>query len=112
MTLISRETLQSRLLLNNPDRNIFCGIIILGLLSILLSRLSVTLLNSTVCFIGRNTLIIVAFHQIIYNSMKILTKYLSLSTVQDATLRLLLLALTLYFLIRSFNKYAPWLVGR
>jgi acyltransferase len=90
----------------------FCGIIILGLLSILLSRLSVTLLNSTVCFIGRNTLIIVAFHQIIYNSMKILTKYLSLSTVQDATLRLLLLALTLYFLIRSFNKYAPWLVGR
>ena len=27
--MISRETLQSRLLLNNPDRNIFCDIIII-----------------------------------------------------------------------------------
>ena len=90
----------------------FCGIITLGSLSILLSRLSVTLLNSTVCFIGRNILIIVAFHQIIYNSMKILTNHLSLSTTLDAVLRLILLIFALYFLIRSFNKYAPWLVGR
>ena len=90
----------------------FCGIITLGSLSILLSRLSVTLLNSTVCFIGRNILIIVAFHQIIYNSMKILTNHLSLSTTLDAVLQLILLIFALYFLIRSFNKYAPWLVGR
>lgn len=90
----------------------FCGIITLGSLSILLSKLSVTLLNPIVCFIGRNTLVIVAFHQIIYNSMKILTKHLSLSTTLDAALRLILLAFALYFLIRSFNKYTPWLVGR
>lgn len=46
--------------------------------------------------------------------MKILTKCLSLSTVQDANIAGAPIGIYLIFLIReNFNKYAPqWLVGR
>ncbi|TGX82101.1 hypothetical protein E5358_08565 [Palleniella muris] len=88
------------------------GIITIVSCSMLLSRYLKDGLVNTVTYIGTNTLIVVAFHQIIYNGMKVFTQYWHLTKTVDALIRIGVMFIVLVIIIEGVNKYLPWVVGK
>ena len=91
------------------------GILSLISVGVLLQRanfFSFVKVKKYIVFIGMNTLIVVAFHQIIYNGLSVFTKYFHMLPLWDGLIRILLVLLFLIILCRIVRKYAPFVIGR
>lgn len=91
------------------------GILSLISVGVLLQRanfFSFVKVKTYIVFIGMNTLIVVAFHQIIYNGLSVFTKYFHMLPLWDGLIRILLVLLFLIILCRIVRKYAPFVIGR
>lgn len=88
------------------------GIITLLSIGLLASKMSYTLIKYAITYIGMNTLVIVAFHQIIYNGMTIVTKQIQLSSIADSGIRMVSVWLTLILLCKLFNRFIPIAIGK
>lgn len=88
------------------------GIISCTITSIIISRLTLTQVKNFFLFVGKNTIIIVAFHQIIYNSLKLVTDIIPLNKLTDISLRFVVMGVLLYGLIKLINSYFPVLAGK
>lgn len=82
------------------------------IISIIISQLSLSQMKSFFLFVGKNTIIIVAFHQIIYNSLKLVTDIMTLDKLVDIPLRFAMMVILLYGLIKFINNYFPILAGK
>ena len=88
------------------------GIISCIIISIIISQLALFQLKNIFLFIGKNTIIIVAFHQIIYNSLKLVTDLLTLNKLVDISIRFIIMSILLYGLIKLINNHLPVLAGK
>lgn len=59
-----------------------------------------------------NTLIVVAFHQIIYNGLAVIIDEFITMSFLSGIIRLLLSFVVLTYLCRFINKYMPVVLGR
>lgn len=82
------------------------------IISVIISQLSLSQLKNFFLFVGKNTIIIVAFHQIIYNSLKLVTDIMTLDKLVDIPLRFAVMIILLYGLIKFVNSYFPILAGK
>lgn len=82
------------------------------IISVMISQQSSVKLKKMILFIGKNTLTIVAFHQIIYNSLKLGTEIITLNKVTDTLIRFTLMSILLYGFIKLINRYCPILAGK
>lgn len=82
------------------------------IISIIISQLSLSQMKSFFLFVGKNTIIIVAFHQIIYNSLQLVTDIMTLDKLVDIPLRFAMMVILLYGLIKFINNYFPILAGK
>lgn len=87
------------------------GIITLIAISLTISQLKATITNPLI-YIGQNTLIILALHPFIYNSLKLITQTFITNNIIDSLLRMTTTWILLFFSIWLFNKYIPWAVGK
>ncbi len=90
----------------------FLGIITLMSISLLLSKIPFNKIKDGITYIGMNTLTIVAFHQIIYNGLTIITKKFQFSLMTDSIIRIIVVWIILIFLCRLLNRYFPWVIGK
>lgn len=88
------------------------GIVSCIIISIIISQSTLPHLKKLFLFIGKNTIIIVAFHQIIYNSLKLITDAITLNKFIDISLRFIIMGALLYGLIKLINTYCPILAGK
>ena len=88
------------------------GIVFIFSLSILLQHKMDKKLREGITYIGRNTLIIVAFHGFIYNVLKIPLHLCHFPMFIEVGARFSLLWILLIFLISFINKYFPWMIGK
>lgn len=87
------------------------GIITLIAISLTISHFKATITNP-LTYIGQNTLIILAFHPLIYNNLKLVTQLFISSNIIDSLLRMITTWILLFFSIYLSNKYTPWAVGK
>lgn len=88
------------------------GIISLLSIGILFSKIKYKNIKEGISNIGKNTLVIVAFHQIIYNGLTFITNLLPLSTITDSGIRMLSVWILLFILCKFFNNYIPLAIGK
>lgn len=88
------------------------GIITLLSIGLIISKIPYNRIKAPITYIGMNTLIIVAFHQIIYNSMTIITKRIELSTIMDSGIRMISVWIILVILCKLFNRFLPIAIGK
>ena len=88
------------------------GIVFIFSLSILLQNKMDKKIRDGITYIGRNTLIIVAFHGFIYNILKVPLSVYHFPMFIEAGIRFSLLWILLIFLISVINKYFPWMIGK
>lgn len=84
------------------------GIFTLLSIGILCSKMTYKRIN----YIGKNTLVIVAFHQIIYNGLTLVTNHIQLSTITDSGIRMLSVWILLFLICKFFNRYIPLAIGK
>lgn len=81
-------------------------------LSIVLSKRCTAIVKDKIKFIGENTLVIVAAHQIIYNSMKLITGQWINNAMLEGCVRMCLLWVVLILVIILFNRHFYWVLGK
>lgn len=72
----------------------------------------IKILKDIIVYIGQNTLVILAFHPILYNGMKPITSLFIQSNTIDGVFRMIATLIILFILIYVFNKWLPWAVGK
>lgn len=88
------------------------GIITLLSIGLIVSKTPYHCIKDSITYIGMNTLVIVAFHQIIYNGLTIITKRIELSTIMDSGIRMISVWVILVILCKLFNKFLPIAIGK
>lgn len=91
------------------------GILSLISVGVLLQRVnffSFVKVKTYIVFIGMNTLIVVAFHQIIYNGLAVIIDEFITMSFLSGIIRLLLSFVVLTYLCRFINKYMSVVLGR
>lgn len=91
------------------------GILSLISVGVLLQRanfFSFVKVKKYIVFIGMNTLIVVAFHQIIYNGLAVIIDEFITMSFLSGIIRLLLSFVVLTYLCRFINKYMSVVLGR
>lgn len=88
------------------------GSVTLFSLSMVLSKRYTAIVKDKIKFIGENTLVIVAAHQIIYNSMKLITSQWINNAMLEGCVRMCLLWVVLILIIILFNRYFYWVLGK
>lgn len=91
------------------------GILSLISVGVLLQRanfFSFVKVKTYIVFIGMNTLIVVAFHQIIYNGLAVIIDEFITMSFLSGIIRLLLSFVVLTYLCRFINKYMSVVLGR
>lgn len=88
------------------------GIITLLSIGLIISKIPYIRIKDSITYIGMNTLVIVAFHQIIYNGLTIITRRIELSTIMDSGIRIAFVWLILVILCRLFNRFMPIAIGK
>lgn len=74
--------------------------------------LKYTKIRNLLSYIGKNTLVILAFHPLLYNGMKPITSLFIQSNAIDGVFRMIATWIILFILIYVFNKWLPWAVGK
>lgn len=88
------------------------GIITLLSIGLIMSKIPYNRIKDSITYIGMNTLVIVAFHQIIYNGFTIITKRIELSIIMDSGIRMISVWVILVILCKLFNRFLPIAVGK
>ena len=70
------------------------------------------MIKNIIIYIGQNTLVILAFHPILYNGMKPLTIHFIDNSTLDGIFRMAMTWVMLFILIYLFNKYIPFTIGK
>lgn len=93
----------------------FLGISIIIVHSFFISKANKTYLiqlKKLIIYIGKNTFVILAFHQVLTMSFKKLFEYYNLPKYVDMGVRQLLLWFFLIFIIHAINRYGLWILGK
>lgn len=88
------------------------GIVTLLSTGILCSKITYKSIKGMINYIGKNTLVIVAFHQIIYNGLTLVTNHMQLSAITDSGIRMLSVWILLFLICKFFNRYIPLAIGK
>ena len=88
------------------------GITTLLSIGLIISKIPYGMIKDSITYIGMNTLVIVAFHQIIYNGLIILTKQIELSTIMDSGIRMISVWVILVILCKLLNRFLPIAIGK
>jgi acyltransferase len=88
------------------------GIFTLLSIGILCSKMTYKSIKEMINYIGKNTLVIVAFHQIIYNGLTLITNHIQLSAITDSGVRMLSVWILLFLICKFFNRYIPLAIGK
>lgn len=88
------------------------GITTLLSIGLIISKIPYGMIKDSITYIGMNTLVIVAFHQIIYNGLTIITKRIELSTIMDSGIRMISVWVILVILCKLFNRFLPIAIGK
>lgn len=88
------------------------GIVTLMSLSMWISNFCLSSVKNKITYIGINTLVIVASHQIIYNSLKLITTYFIKNQMVEGCVRICLLWILLIIMVYLFNHYLYWILGK
>lgn len=88
------------------------GIITLLSVGLIISKVPYNSIKNSITYIGMNTLVIVAFHQIIYNGLTILTNRIELSTIMDSGIRMISVWVILVILCKLLNRFIPIAIGK
>lgn len=88
------------------------GITTLLSIGLIISKIPYGMIKDSITYIGMNTLVIVAFHQIIYNGLTIITKRIELSTIMDSGIRMISVWIILVILCKLLNRFLPIAIGK
>lgn len=88
------------------------GIATLMSVSMWISNFCALSIKNKITYIGANTLVIVASHQIIYNSLKLVTTRFIQEQMVEGCARMCLLWIFLITIVYSFNRYLYWILGK
>lgn len=88
------------------------GITTLLSIGLIISKIPYGMIKDSITYIGMNTLVIVAFHQIIYNGLTIITKRIELSTIMDSGIRMISVWVILVILCKLLNRFLPIAIGK
>lgn len=93
----------------------FIGISLIFLLSFAISKSKnnfVINIGQLFSYLGKNTFVILAFHQIVLMNLKMIFERFSIPFYLNSGIRHLLMWSILFLLILSINSYCPWVLGK
>ena len=93
----------------------FLGISFMFVISVLLSRISTNFIDyfkKIISYLGRNTFVILAFHQIVLMNLKMIFERFSIPYYLNTGIRHLIMWSILFLLSLSINNYCPWVLGK